>query len=96
MTGKPSVRFVYCSMCNWLMRSAWMAQELLSTFSQELHAVTLEPRSGGIFEIYVDEKLVWERKRDGGFPSPKQLKQLVRDVVDPDRDLGHVDRSDPA
>ena len=35
---------------------------------------------------------MWERKRDGGFPDVKQLKQMVRDRIDPDRDLGHIDR----
>lgn len=92
MSEKPVVTIEYCSMCNWLMRSAWMAQELLSTFSHELGAVTLKPGTGGIFEIRIDGALVWERKRNGGFPGPKELKQLVRDVVDPERDLGHVDR----
>ena len=35
---------------------------------------------------------LWDRKTNGGFPEVKQLKQLVRNVIDPDRDLGHVDR----
>ncbi|PRX09024.1 UNVERIFIED_ORG: selenoprotein W-related protein [Martelella mediterranea] len=94
MTEKPAVTIHYCSMCNWLMRSAWMAQELLSTFSLELGAVTLKPGTGGIFEIHVDDTLIWERKRDGGFPGPKELKQRARDVIDPERDLGHVDRTE--
>jgi selT/selW/selH-like putative selenoprotein len=50
------------------------------------------PGTGGIFEIRIDGELVWERKRDGGFPDVKALKQLVRDRIDPDRDLGHIDR----
>ena len=54
--------------------------------------MTLVPGTGGIFEIRVDGALVWERKRDGGFPDVKALKQLVRDAVAPERDLGHVDR----
>ena len=90
---KPHVAITYCRQCNWLMRSAWMAQELLSTFSEELSAVTLVPSTGGIFQIEVDGELVWDRKRDGGFPDVKALKQLVRDRVDPERDLGHVDRA---
>ncbi|UYO01471.1 MAG: SelT/SelW/SelH family protein [Devosia sp.] len=75
-----------------MLRAAWMAQELLSTFSLELGAVTLVPGTGGIFEIHLDEELIWERKRDGGFPDSRVLKQMVRDRIDPDRDLGHVDR----
>ena len=89
---KPSVRITYCRQCNWMLRAAWMAQELLSTFSEELGEVALAPSTGGAFRIEVDGHLVWERARDGGFPDVKTLKQLVRDRVAPERGLGHVDR----
>lgn len=93
MANKPTLSITYCTQCNWLLRSAWMASEVLSTFSLEMGAVTLVPGTGGIFEIHLDGELVWERKRDGGFPDVKQLKQLVRDRIDPGRDLGHIDRA---
>ena len=70
-----------------------MAQELLSTFGQDIGEVALVPDTGGRFEIMVDDQLVWERKRDGGFPGPKELKQKIRDVIEPGRDLGHIDRA---
>jgi selenoprotein W-related protein len=89
---KPRVAITYCRQCNWLMRSAWMAQELLSTFSEEIGAVTLVPSTGGAFQIEVDGEVIWERKRDGGFPDVKALKQRVRDRINPERDLGHLDR----
>jgi len=90
--GKPSLSIAYCTQCNWLLRSAWMAQEVLSTFSLEMGEVILVPGTGGIFEIKLDGELIWERKRDGGFPDVKVLKQMVRDRIDPDRSLGHIDR----
>ena len=93
MADKPSVTITYCTQCNWLLRSGWMAQELLSTFSLELGSVALVPGTGGIFEMRIDGDLVWERRRDGGFPDVRQLKQLVRDRIDPGRDLGHLDRA---
>ena len=93
---KPVIDIYYCRQCNWLLRSAWMAQELLTTFSEELGSVNLHPDTGGHFEILVDGETLWERKRDGGFPEIKELKQRVRDVIDPERDLGHVDRQAPA
>lgn len=92
MTGKPHLSITYCTQCNWLLRAAWMAQELLSTFSLEMGEVALRPGTGGIFEIHLDGDLIWERKRDGGFPDVRQLKQMVRDRIDPGRDLGHIDR----
>lgn len=92
MADKPVLTIIYCTQCNWLLRAAWMAQEVLSTFSLEMGGVTLVPDTGGRFEISIDGDLLWERKRDGGFPDVKQLKQRVRDRIDPDRHLGHIDR----
>ena len=91
MTGKPKLAITYCTQCNWLLRAAWMGQEVLSTFGIEMGEVSLVPGTGGIFEIHLDGVLIWERKRDGGFPDAKQIKQLVRDQIDPGRDLGHID-----
>lgn len=91
--SKPAIRIAYCTQCNWMLRSAWMAQELLSTFGEEIGSVTLVPSHGGTFEIRLDGDLIWERKRDGGFPDSRTLKRLVRDRIDPERDLGHVDRA---
>lgn len=95
-TPGPAVVITYCTQCNWLLRSGWMAQELLSTFGTDLGSVTLVPGTGGVFEISVDGRSVWERKRDGGFPDVKALKQRVRDVIAPERDLGHLDRTSGA
>ena len=89
---RPEVRITYCAQCNWLLRSAWIAQELLSTFGDDLGAVTLVPATGGRFEIALCGEVIWERVRDGGFPDIRALKRLVRDRIDPGRDLGHVDR----
>ena len=89
---QPLLSITYCTQCNWLLRSAWMAQELLSTFAVEIGGVSLIPGTGGVFEIRLDDELIWERKRDGGFPDVKVLKQMVRDRIAPDRDLGHSDR----
>lgn len=89
---KPEIVITYCTQCQWLLRAAWLAQELLSTFSDELGRVALEPASGGTFRITCNGVQIWERKVDGGFPEAKVLKQRVRDQIDPERALGHNDR----
>jgi selenoprotein W-related protein len=95
---KPVIEITYCPRCGWLMRSAWMAQELLTTFAGELGAVTLKPaETAGVFEIKAGEAVVWSRVRDGGFPDIVALKRLVRDAVAPGKALGHADRkADPS
>ena len=89
---KPIIRITSCTQCQWLLRAGWMAQELLSTFGPELGEVTLVPGTGGVFEITCNAETIWERKRDGGFPDAAELKRRVRDVIDPERDLGHSER----
>ncbi|CAO4137134.1 hypothetical protein OFEAOIEE_LOCUS4902 [Methylorubrum extorquens] len=90
---RPRITITYCTQCQWLLRAAWMAQELLSTFRDDLGEVALRPGTGGVFVIELDADVIWERVRDGGFPDVKVLKQRVRDRLDPGRDLGHVDRA---
>ena len=38
-------------------------------------------------------KILWDRKVEGGFPETKELKNRVRNIIQPERDLGHIDRS---
>lgn len=90
---RPRIAITYCTQCQWLLRAAWMAQELLSTFGEDIAEVALLPGHGGAFSIAYDGDIVWERVRDGGFPDVRTLKQRVRDRLDPGRSLGHVDRS---
>ena len=87
------VTITYCPGCKWLLRSAWMAQELLSTFEDELEELSLRPGPSGIFEVHVNDIRIWSRKEAQRFPDIKELKQLVRDQISPDRSLGHTDRA---
>jgi selenoprotein W-related protein len=88
----PRIEIEYCTQCRWLLRAAWMAQELLTTFPAEIGELALAPGTGGVFEIRIDGQVVWSRAGKGGFPEIKELKQLVRDRIAPARDLGHSDR----
>ena len=87
----------YCPGCKWLLRSAYFAQELLTTFDGgELREVALSPAEiAGTWTVSIDEQIVWDRKADGGFPEAKILKRRVRDIVAPDASLGHSDAAPP-
>ncbi len=89
---KPQVTIEYCTQCRWLLRAAYFAQELLTTFEADLGGVTLRPGTGGVFEVRVGESVAWSRKADGGFPEIKELKSRVRDLAAPGKDLGHSER----
>ena len=74
------------------MRSAWMAQELLTTFVDDLQEISLRPSEvEGRFQVMLNDEIIFDRKREGHFPEAKELKQIVRDIVCPERSLGHSD-----
>ncbi|KAL4779298.1 Rdx family-domain-containing protein [Aspergillus varians] len=107
--ANPRITIQYCTQCKWMLRAAYFAQELLSTFSTDIGEVALVPRTGGVFTVTIfpgtaattvagtaepgTGTVLWDRKRDGGFPEVKMLKSRVRNVIDPSRDLGHTDRA---
>jgi selenoprotein W-related protein len=88
----PRLEIEYCARCNFLLRAAWLAQELLTTFAEELGEVSLQPSTGGVFEIRLDGETLWSRKAEGRFPEAKEIKQRVRDRIAPAKSLGHSDR----
>lgn len=81
----------YCTKCRFILRASWLAQELSMTFAEQLREVALVPASGGVFDIFLDEELVFSRKQQQRFPESSELKQLIRDRVNPDMSLGHSD-----
>ena len=104
----PRVAITFCTQCRWMLRAAYFAQELLSTFSTAIGEVALIPATGGIFQVHLthipqiatgeegsfqaQEVLLWDRKAEGGFPETKILKQRLRNYIDPGKDLGHSDK----
>ncbi|AWL08682.1 SelT/SelW/SelH family protein [Aquirufa nivalisilvae] len=90
---KPTLTISYCPKCHWLLRAAYVAQEMLSTFEAELGAVTLQPsETSGEFALYINHELLFDRKTNGGFMEIKELKQILRDKICPEKSLGHSDR----
>lgn len=91
MSRVPRIEIEYCTQCHWLLRAAWIAQELLMTFDREIGEIALIPGQGGIFEIRVEGKLIWSRAAEKRFPEASEIKQKVRDVISPNKSLGHAD-----
>ena len=95
MIHQPRVQIHYCTQCRWLLRAAWYAQELLTTFETELGEVALVPAPAAFSRCTSTLTQIWSRAEQGRFPDIKELKQLVRDQVAPERNLGHTDRQRP-
>lgn len=87
MAGR--VEITYCTRCRFMLRAAWLAQELLSTFEDDLTEVALKPGSGGIFEVTLDGETIATNRDSGPMPETREVKRLIRDRIAPERRLGH-------
>jgi len=94
MQRSPRLEIEYCTQCRWLMRAGWTAQELLTTFVDELAEVALVPGKGGVFDVRLDGETIWSRAAERRFPEMAELKQRLRDRIAPERELGHSDKHD--
>lgn len=94
----PRIAITFCTQCKWLLRAQWYQGELMQTFSEEVGEIALIPATGGVFRIDVETAesgthYVANRKRDGGFPDIVELKRAIRDLIAPEKSLGHADRT---
>ena len=85
----PRIEIKYCMKCRFQLRAAWLAQELLASFEQELGEVALVPGSGGIFEVRLDGEAVGSNRESKMMPEVSDVKRAVRDRIAPDRRIGH-------
>jgi selenoprotein W-related protein len=66
---------------------------IIDQFEQDLLRLSLRPSEvAGRFQVMLDDQLIFDRKREGHFHEAKELKQIVRDIVCPERILGHSDK----
>ncbi len=83
------VEITYCRKCRFMLRAAWLAQELLTTFEDNLSEVALKPSSGGIFEVALDGDVIATNRETKRMPETSEVKRLVRDRLVPERRIGH-------
>ncbi len=70
-----------------------MAPKILTRFVDDLQAVQLQPiETPGKYSIFVNDTIIFDRKEAGSFIEIMALKQLVRDYVNPNKTLGHIDK----
>ena len=85
----PRIEITYCTKCRFLLRASWMAQELLSTFGDDLGEVAVVPGRGGIFEVTLGGEVIASNRETKQMPDPVDVKRAVRDRIAPDRKIGH-------
>ena len=59
-----SVEIAYCVPCGHLDRARSLQEEILSTYGQELDSVALATGDSGIFQVHVDDELLFDKENE--------------------------------
>ena len=70
------VTIEYCGEWNYQARAARLAEKI--RHSTEADALLLKS-SGGVFEVTVDDKLIYSKKATGAFPRDDKIIAMLKD-----------------
>lgn len=71
----PAVKIVYCRPCGYLDRALNLAREILLYFEDV--SVELQQGKNGVFDIYLDGKLIFSRYEARRFPEEEEILREI-------------------
>jgi selenoprotein W-related protein len=77
VSQKPTISITYCAQCGFEARAAWLAQELLKSYHDQVAGVLLVPGAGGILDVAIDGEVVYSRWQTGRDPVIKELRDAL-------------------
>lgn len=57
-----------------------MAEELVEQFKGSITEIKLLPSGGGVFEVMLDDKLVFSKKELDRFPESGEISKLIKET----------------
>lgn len=70
------VTIAYCVVWNYYARAVRLKEELWEEFGDQV-AVTLKKSTGGRFDVYLDEKLIFSKTESFRFPEIQDIIQKI-------------------
>jgi len=77
------VRIIYCRPCGFQDRAVKLANDVLRELGVHEVSVKLVPGDKGIFDVYVDDKLIFSRYQEKRFPEPGEIIDGVKKLLTP-------------
>ena len=73
----------YCAPCRYLPKAIQDADAILKEFGETLSALRLVPGGHGVYDIAVDDTIVFSLEKTNRFPESAELIQEIRARVQP-------------
>jgi selenoprotein W-related protein len=77
----PKVRITYCLPCHYQAKALQDADALLKEFGSRIERLELVPGEHGVYDVAVDDEIVYSIEREHRFPEVPDLIQRVHRKV---------------
>jgi selenoprotein W-related protein len=77
VTARHRLEIEFCQVCKFQGRAFWLARELYDQRPDLADEWVLIPTSGGAFTVRFDGQVVFDYKKEGRFPEPKDVRESV-------------------
>jgi selenoprotein W-related protein len=71
--AQPKLTIEYCAPCNYLPRTVWQVQELMTELTGSVESVELIPADGGRYRVTLGDQVLFSKEEAGRFPDPREL-----------------------
>ncbi|MBX8638010.1 MAG: SelT/SelW/SelH family protein [Thermoplasmata archaeon] len=71
----------YCQPCGFMPRALDLAKDVLQAYGMAYNknlSLKLQPGDKGIFEVLVDDSVVFSKEKQGRYPDAKEIIDAVR------------------
>jgi selT/selW/selH-like putative selenoprotein len=75
--AEPKLTIEYCAPCNYLPRTMWQVQELMSGLTGSIRSVELIPADNGRYRVTLGDQELFSKETEGRFPEPSELLEAA-------------------
>lgn len=68
----------YCIAWGYLPKAVSLAEKILRTYKHNLAGLELIPSGGGVFEVKLNDDLLFSKKKLGRFPQDNEVEDMVK------------------
>lgn len=70
---KKKLSIEYCTSWGYLSKAVSLTEKILNEYENDFDFIKLIPSSGGVFEVTLNDALIYSKKKTGEFPEYSDL-----------------------
>lgn len=78
---KNVMRIEYCTSWAYLARAVALSRNLLKLNEDKISELTLVPSHGGVFEISLNDELIFSKKELERYPEKEEIENMVSEKL---------------